>query len=447
MLWRPREGLDLLDRYDTAGRAAGARFMLEVTSGTEPVDAPRGVRWTDVDRLVSWGLMVQGRLDDLVAMLPSEDQWPPRTPYTTPHPLLGLVWRGELSRARELFDQVPEEVRRRIHTDLWHYLEAWLLLAEDNPAGSLAAARQAIVHSRRTRFGFEPVFQIVEAEALLYLGRVDDAIAVLESSIESSQSSGLRAYQEWGQTFLGHALLLKNEDERAATLLTSCVESMSHAQRLLLLPAAATFLAEAQRRLGRSDAARDAAERAHEASVEHGRVLRPEASTPAISRAACAAFSAAAEAGKWLRVVNGPTATVRNRKPDAAHGTSVLDPAVRRDTRYSRRRSPAGNPAAEDARAGELPHYPARWGVPRRRLDRSSSRTATAATRAITFAKWYTSSERPTGLTLQRLPTSQIAWSDSLVVDTVDRQFERARDQADDLAGPDRLRHLQKRSS
>ena len=441
MLWRPREGLDLLDRYDAAGGAAGARFMLEVTSGTGPVDPPRGVRWTDVDRLVSWGLMVQGRLDDLVAMLPSEDQWPPRTPYTTPHPLLGLVWRGELDRARDLFDQVPEEVRRRIHTDLWHYLEAWLLLAEDNPAGSLAAARQAIVHSRRTRFGFEPVFQIIEAEALLYLGRADDAVAVLEASIESSRSSGLRAYQEWGQTFLGHALLLKNEDERAATLLTSCVESMSQAQRLLLLPAAATFLAEAQWRLGRSDAARDAAERAHQVSVRMGAFFGLKRALQQFPELA-GHLQRGDDAGKWLRVLNSPAATVRHRKPDSAHGTSVLiqpfgpTPDILVDGRplgirrlkilelASFLATRSGGVAREDVLIQLFP-------------DSDRSHASNHLRQVVHQLR------KVAGLTLQRLPTSQIAWSDSFVVDTVDRQFEQAHDQAGELAGPDRLRQLQ----
>ncbi len=112
------------------------------------------------------------------------------------------------------------------------------------------AAQQAIAHSRRTHFGFEPVFQVVEAEALISLGRINDAIGVLGDSIESCRSSGLRAYDEWGQTLMGQALLVKNEDERAATVLNTCVDHMSKSNRLLLLPAAATFLAEANRRLG-----------------------------------------------------------------------------------------------------------------------------------------------------------------------------------------------------
>lgn len=440
MLWSPREGLAMLDRYDAQGRATGARYMLEVTSGSEPVDPPRGVRWTDVDRLVSWGLMVQGRLDDLVAMQPTEDQWPPRTPYTTPHPLLGLVWRGEVGRARELFDQVPEAVRRRFHTDLWHYLEAWLLLAEDDPAGSLAAARQAIVYSRRTRFGFEPVFQIVEAEALLHLGRVDDAVAVLEASIESSRASGLRAYQEWGQTLLGHALLLKEAYEQAVPLLTSCVESMSQARRLLLLPAAATFLAEAHRRLGQTKATRDAADRGHQASVRMGAFFGLKRALQQFPQLA-QHLQRRADAAKWLRVANGPVATVRQREPESADSKSVLiqpfgttpDILVNGRALGVRRLKTLELACFLAAR----PTGVARGDILIHLFPDSDRSHASNHLRQVVHQL-----RKTTGLTLQRLPTSEIAWSDAFVVDTVDLRFERAHGKANGLAGQARLRQL-----
>ena len=149
--------------------------------------------------------MVQGRLDELVAMLPSEEQWPPRTPYTTPHPLLGLVWRGDLERARSLFDAVPSDVKQRIESDVWNYLEAWLLLAEGDAEGALVAAECAVRHSRVTGFGFEPVFQIVQGEAILSLGRIDEAVTVLSETVDSNRAAGLLAYLEWGLTYLGRA--------------------------------------------------------------------------------------------------------------------------------------------------------------------------------------------------------------------------------------------------
>ncbi|MCX2933749.1 hypothetical protein ORI20_26105 [Mycobacterium sp. CVI_P3] len=439
MLWRPQEGLDLLDRYDTAGNAAGARYMLEVTTSAEPVEPVRGSGWNEVDRLVSWGLMVQGRLDDLVAMLPTEDRWPPRTPYTTPHPLLGLVWRGELDRAKELFDQVPEEFKRHIHTDLWYYLEAWLLLARDDPQGALVAAEQAIAHSRRTHFGFEPVFQIVYAEALLSLGRTDDAVAVLTDSIETSRFRGLRAYEEWGQTLLGHALLLKSEDTEAAALLTSCVDAMSGANRLLLLPAATIFLAEAHRRLGRPETSLEIADHAYQIAKLMGSFFGLKRALDRVPDLRAQLLRQGDS--KWRRVTNGPNLIVKNRNPDSNDGTLVLI-------------QPFG--AAPDIHVNGRP-----VGIRRLKMLELASFLAarpSGVARDDIIMQLFPDSDRnhasnhfrqvvhqlrkTAGLTLQRLPASRIAWSDSLSVDSADRQFERALNEAPELAGEARLSRL-----
>lgn len=439
MLWRPREGLDLLDRYDTAGNAAGARYMLEVTTSEEPVEPARGIRWTEVDRLVSWGLMVQGRLDDLVAMLPPEDQWPPRTPYTTPHPLLGLVWRGELDRARELFDQVPEEFKRHIHTDLWYYLEAWLLLAHDDPQGALVAAEQAITHSRRTHFGFEPVFQVVEAEALLMLGRIDDAVAVLTESIASSRSSGLRAYQEWGQTLLGHALLLKGDDAAAATLLTSCVDAMSRANRLLLLPAATAFLAEAQRRLGRREAALKTADHAYQIAKLMGSFFGLKRALDRVPELRMQLLQH--DAATWRRVANGPGPTLTSRNPDPTQGTVVLiqpfgavpDIHVNGRPMGIRRLKMLELASFLAARPGGV----ARDDIIVQLFPESDRSHASNHFRQVVHQLRKTA-----GLTLQRLPKSHIAWSDTLAIDTADQQFERTLREARALTGEARLARL-----
>jgi len=439
MLWQPREGLDLLDQYDTDGNAAGARYMLEVTTSRDPVEPVRGIRWTEVDRLVSWGLMVQGRLDDLVAMLPSEDQWPPRTPYTTPHPLLGLVWRGEIDRARELFDQVPDEFKRHIHSDLWYYLEAWLLLAQDDPQGALAAAEQAITHSRRTQFGFEPVFQIVQAEALILLDRLDDAVTVLTESIESSRLSGLRAYEEWGQTLLGHALLLKNDDADAATLLTSCVDAMSRANRLLLLPAATAFLAEAHRRLGRPEAALETADHAYQIAKLMGSFFGLKRALDRVPELRAQLLGQ--DAAKWRRVTSGPSPMIKSRNPDAKDGTTVLiqpfgatpDIHVNGQPVGIRRLKMLELASFLAARPGGV----ARDDIITRLFPESDRSHASNHFRQVVHQLRKTA-----GLTLQRLPKSHIAWSDTLTIDTADQRFERALSEARALTGEARLARM-----
>ena len=99
MQFRPHEALVFLDRYDADQQAAGVRYIVDVTARAGPPPATPKVLGRENDRLVSWSLMVLGRLDDLVAMLPPADEWPPPSPLAPPHPLLGLVWRGDFERA------------------------------------------------------------------------------------------------------------------------------------------------------------------------------------------------------------------------------------------------------------------------------------------------------------------------------------------------------------
>ena len=267
MAWTPDRALDLLDRYGSI-RSSGARYFFNVMTSRDPVAPVHGASWSESDRMVSWALMVQGRLDELVEMLPAEGAWPPRSPYTTPHPLIGLVWRGDFSRARDLLDQVPEEFRLRVHTDMWDFVEAWLLLAEGNPGLALVSADRAISNSRDTGYGYEPVFQIVEAAALIQLGRLAQAIEVLQQSISITECTGVRAPCEWGRSMLGCAYLLRGEPQLAAAELRPVVAEMRHARRLLMLPMAAVYLAEACERLGDLDGADEAASLALAASEE-----------------------------------------------------------------------------------------------------------------------------------------------------------------------------------
>jgi tetratricopeptide (TPR) repeat protein len=206
--WKPTEALTLLGQYYTADyRAEGIRYELEAVSGDDPVLPPPGNAWCEAERFVSWGLLVQGRLNELLRMLPPEEEWPPRSYYGTPHPLWALVWRGELTRARDLLEQVPLEIRERAHRDHWHHFESWFLHAEGNFHGALDAALEATGHSYRTRFGWEPCFNVAVARAMLSLGNTDDALAILMDAVAQSRRSGQAAYAEWSETFLGLSLL------------------------------------------------------------------------------------------------------------------------------------------------------------------------------------------------------------------------------------------------
>jgi len=258
--WRPLDALDLINQHEGDFRADVLRYELEVLSGNTPVTPPTGVDWSDMERIMSFGLLMQGRLDQLLLMLPSDSDWTSPSFYRTPHPLLGLVWCGELERARDLIGRVPDEVRSRSHTDLWHFQEAWLLWAENDLQGMLVAAEAAIEHSRATGFGAESCFQVVRAVALLGLERRQEAERVLEESITRSREAGLTAYVEWAKTFLGLVLLADDRDERAAEVLRDALEGMLASDRRLMLPLTGVYLSEAAWRIGDTAASRDAAD-------------------------------------------------------------------------------------------------------------------------------------------------------------------------------------------
>ena len=442
MLFQPREGLDLLDRYPTSSRALSVRYMLETTSGIDPAIPPQRVQPNETDRLMSWALMVQGRLDELVAMLPSEDQWPPRTPYTTPHPLLGLVWRGELERARALLDDVPSDVKQRIEYDVWNYLEAWLLLAEGDAEGALVAAEFAVAHSRITGFGFEPVFQIVQGEALLSLDRVEEAVTVLSETIENNRASGLLAYTEWGLTYLGRARLLENRNQEAVELLREAVEGMTRGQRLLLLPAAAIYLAEAERRLGNEACSDSAAAIAYSTSLTMGaftplrRALTqfPEVAYWVLERDSTPTI-------EWRRLLRSFDSTAA-RTPAVARSGAVFDIlpfgispdiVVDGDAANVRRLKVmelacflSAHPKGVTREEAQIHLFP-----------ESDRQRGSNYFRQVVYQL-----RKSTGLTLQRLPGSRIAFPDDVRVDAADIRFERVLAEASSAGGHERLMRL-----
>jgi len=442
MLWQPKEGLDLLDRYPTSSRALSVRYMLEATSGIDPAMPPQRVQPNETDRLMSWALMVQGRLDELVAMLPSEDQWPPRTPYTTPHPLLGLVWRGELERARTLLDDVPSDVKQRIEYDVWNYLEAWLLLAEGDAEGALVAAEFAVAHSRITGFGFEPVFQIVQGEALLSLNRVKEAVKVLSETIEKNRASGLLAYTEWGLTYLGRARLLEDRNQEAVELLREAVEGMTRAQRLLLLPAAAIYLAEAERRLANEARAESAAAIAYSTSLTMG------AFTPL--RRALTQFP---EVAYWVLERDSTTAAEWRRLLRSFDSAATRTAAVERSGAvfdiqpFGLSTDIIVDGIAANVRrlkvielACFLSAHPK--GVTREEAQTHLFPESDRQRGSNYFRQVVHQLRKSTGLTLQRLPGSRIAFPDNVRVDAADIRFERALAEASSVGGQERLIRL-----
>ena len=257
------EARRLLDRYQGDYRSDVMRFMFHVCTDLVPASPPLGSDWGDVERIMSWGLLLQGRTSDLRALIPKD----PNAAVVNPNVILAAVVGGSIDEARALWARVPEEIKDRPQS---HFVEALLLLAGGEAELALAAIQVALTDSRKTSFFLFPAYEVVSGYILLQLGRSEDAIAALQDGIDRSARSGQIALLEWGQAFLGLALLDAGQPDAARPLLNECVHSMNRAHRRLYLPLAAACLSEAEARCGDSEAAHAAADLAYHTAALMG---------------------------------------------------------------------------------------------------------------------------------------------------------------------------------
>jgi DNA-binding SARP family transcriptional activator len=444
MQWRPAEALDLIRNYQGDYRADAVRYELEAVAGRQAVAPPPGIDWVDSERVYTWGLLVQGRLEQLLRLLPHEDDWPPRSFYRSPHPLLALIWRGELAHARELLDEVPEAIKLGSHTDLWFFHEAWLLWAEGHPEEALVAAEAAVEHSRKTRFGWEPCFEVVVGALQLALGRVDDARMSLADAISRSAASGNRCYVEWGQTFQGLAYLRIDRPEDAARVLRTATTGMQAAGRSLMLPVAATYLAEAELQLGHSEAARAAIDLAYESTRGMDCLFVLKHALNDVPQVLRRQIENDADGTRWRQLVGQWPTEQRKRPPSVpsdrlvivdvqTHGP-VPDLIVDGVPRCSRRTKVL-------ELAAFLTLHPD--GVERRRLQEKLFPDADPRRGGNYFRQVVYKLRQATGVNLARSALGHVRWADDLHVDSTDLRFERTLREAYGLQGLERLDRLE----
>lgn len=450
--WQPAEALRLIDRYGGDYRAEAVRYELMAVSGDDPVMPPGGQAWSEMERIVSWGLLIQGRLDELMRMLPTEE-WPPRSFYRTPHPLLGLLWRGEVSRARAMFDEVSVETRDGAHTDLWYFHESWLLWAEEDLEGALVAAEAAVMHSRKTRFGWEPCFRVAVGAMLLGLGHVEDARTVFADSISQSSTVGVRAYAEWGQTFQGLALLHSDLPEDAARVLRRATDAMTKADRRLMLPVAATYLAEAEHRCGRAAAASQYADVAYTAASTMGATFVLQRALADVPDVLARKIAEDGADDRWRRLVamrapvpsprEAPTTILTPRPGGSTPGTRMLEVQTFGDTVDLH---VDGVPSQiRRLKLVELAAYLALHpeGVNRRKLQERLFPDADAKRGGNYFRQVVHKMRQATGTELARGPDGLISWPADLQVDSTDRRLERLLAEAGHQAGQARFERLE----
>src|SRR5260370_42309185 len=150
---RPQEALSLLDKYEGDARADVVRYMIEVTIATRPVPPPDARDLPDVERLLSWGLFLQGRLGGPTRMGPVDDA----TAVLNPNLVLASAFLENTEAAAALWPRVPHEVRAPAHS---RFIAAMMALATGDHAEARHHLELAVADSQREGFSLQPVYEI-----------------------------------------------------------------------------------------------------------------------------------------------------------------------------------------------------------------------------------------------------------------------------------------------
>jgi DNA-binding SARP family transcriptional activator len=167
---------------------------------------------------------------------------------------------GQTQRAVELYEQARASGQATVQVEAWTGPEVMI------DAGREQEAREAIARGRRLARQCGAVLheclnELAEAKLELRLRRDPAAArAVLERLESRGAATQAPAIRDPLDTWYGLALLFEGRDDAALVRLRQAVESMMASDRMLELPTAAVYLAEAQWRAGDEEAADSAAD-------------------------------------------------------------------------------------------------------------------------------------------------------------------------------------------
>jgi len=423
-----------LAKYDGDYRVEAVRYMLDATTSLEPAVPPIQAGGDDVERLVSWGLLWQGRLAELLRMAPTTEDLPVLNPNT----ILAYLWRGDVEFAREMWARVPHEIRLRAHSK---FIEACILHAEGDLEDALDAARAAVGDSRRIGFRLDPVYQVYAAHLVLSLGSTTDAIAMLEHKIAELSEHGDLAIVEMAQTWLGLGLLQEGRIDEARLVLQECVRSMSGAQRRLFFPAAAVFLSESLARLGDEAGAQDMAAQAHHAASLMGSFFWMGEALRAVPAVLDREVKRDPNDSRWRRLLFAPSAHVDrgHLRVDAPSIVVEVQPfGAERDLIINGERAGVGRLKVIEL-AACLALHPS--GIDRFELQRRLFPDVDQRRGGNHFRQIAHKLREVMGMNLGRAG-QRVTWPDHAVIESRDVRFERLVVAAMSATGRDRLQLL-----
>lgn len=244
------------------------RYAMQTVDDVAPAaDAPAGaLTGGPFDALVMRTHYDRGRLS-LLAEPPASpwavkaaEPWRVGALLATGHTEQGFELYQRLEGAQEQGVWLASVIGPKLMAELGEQDAAWHLLA---------AGRERIADSGSELFRI--ISLLTEAELLLRL-RTDPGAArtLLHEVAQHPIGQDYANVREHAGTLLGAALLAEGEDERARDELRAAVASMRRGGRILWLPTAAVYLAEAHWRLGEEQAADDAATLALHAAEQQG---------------------------------------------------------------------------------------------------------------------------------------------------------------------------------
>jgi ATP/maltotriose-dependent transcriptional regulator MalT/DNA-binding SARP family transcriptional activator len=228
---------------------------------TPPRPEPSG---GSLDALLYWTDYVRGELKQLADDPPSS--W---TTVAMGPGRIGAL--RAIGRTAEALQQYEEARRRGLFAGVLDCFVGPDVLLD---AGQLDQARAALTRGRklaqeRGRPGWAALHHIAAAKLALRADR--DPARAIAALDEIARAPAVEALvRELAQTWRGLAALLRDDQETALSSLRAAVAGMQASGRILELPTAAVYLAEAEWRADNPDAADRAADIALQAAHEHG---------------------------------------------------------------------------------------------------------------------------------------------------------------------------------
>ena len=251
LLWTlhnlPIDAAPYLSGYEGDDRSEAVRFMLAATSSDEPALLPLPTYSADLSPLIHWGLLWQGRLDEVVSVLEADAADTPDDPNL----ILGALWSGQTNLAERAMELIPLDRRSRPQA---LFAQAAMAVAAGEHERAIRMLRSGVEGARRT--GALSIFEVMTAFAQLESGSSREVASALAARLSRIETTDRRAVAEWAHFVFDLARLEMDRPEEVLPDISATVQAMEMAKRNLLLSGALLIRAECELRLGDEGSAR-----------------------------------------------------------------------------------------------------------------------------------------------------------------------------------------------